>query len=690
MTKDRADLGRMMPDAFPVFFSGRQPWPGQAMVMPEVVKGADVLFAAPTASGKTEAAVAPLYQRHSSFKRGRLSTVYVAPTKALVNDLHERLIGYLGTRQSDAIARYTGDRHELHSADGVFCLLTTPEALDSLQLRRPQALTGVRAVVVDEIHLLHGQPRGQQLRHVIARLRQASAPPQVPRDHFQVVGMTATLDDMQGVARTWLGDGAKVLSHGDPREIDLELIQDDEGKDDSRAKARALARWLEKSGAQKVLVFENSRNGAHALAACLHRELEDARWPVHLHFGALAAAERERVEEAMRVERYGVCVATTTLEIGIDIGDVDAVVLSEPPCSVSGFLQRIGRGNRRSGICRVIAFRGSDDDERLIRALLDCAKRSELDDVHDYDRPSVRLQQVLSLSWRATRQDRPLPAAALCAEAGDAMHAPVIADMIDTGCLTNIRGALVPCDRLIDAADAGKIHSVITGRVGAAAVDLRTGKPALWDVDEATAGGAVFLSGSMRRLATAAEGGVYLRERTDRGHTLARIKGTGPAAPMSRSVLWGLARQAGLDPTRWRLTGAELQTFGGATFNALLAALFTRLAPKLRFAPRPERIVGPVLALDLSLNDIRDLTNATETAGDLPLSVASKFTNPSLFASELSAAMVAQEKRASIPWASFRRWLEKVEAIDLDGATPVRPDSPIGLPPAELKSAGGK
>ena len=78
--------------------------------------------------------------------------------------------------------------------------------------------------------------------------------------------------------------------------------------------------------------------------------------------------------------------------------------------------------------------------------------------------------------------------------------------VIDTGCLTNVRGALIPCDRLIDAADAGKIHSVITGRVGTPAVDLRTGKPALWDVDEATAGGAVFLGGSMRRLATAAPG----------------------------------------------------------------------------------------------------------------------------------------------------------------------------------------
>ncbi|MDR1826806.1 MAG: DEAD/DEAH box helicase, partial [Methylobacteriaceae bacterium] len=289
MTKTRADFVQMMPDAFPLFFSGRQPWRGQALVMPEVVKGGDILFAAPTASGKTEAVVAPLYQRHISFKRGRLSTVYVAPTKALVNDLYERLIGYLGTRQADTIVRYTGDRHELRITEGVFCLLTTPEALDSLQLRQPQALTGVRAVIVDEIHLLHGQPRGQQLRHVISRLRQASTPPLVQRDRFQVVGMTATLDDMEGVAKTWLGENAKVFSHGNPREIELELIEDDVDEEDSHGKARALARWLEESRSQKVLVFENSRNGAHELAACLHRELKGTHWPVHLHFGALAA-----------------------------------------------------------------------------------------------------------------------------------------------------------------------------------------------------------------------------------------------------------------------------------------------------------------------------------------------------------------------------------------------------------------
>ena len=89
-------------------------------------------------------------------------------------------------------------------------------------------------------------------------------------------------------------------------------------------------------------------------------------------------------------------------------------------------------------------------------------------------------------------------------------------------------------------------------------------------------------------------------------------------------------------------------------------------------AGSPERIVGPILPLDLSLNDVRGLADAAQTAGDLPLSVAGKFTNPSLFAGELSAELAAQEKRASIPWASFRRWLDKIEAIDVAGPTPAQ------------------
>lgn len=670
MTSSRSELARLMPDAFPVFFTGRQPYPGQAVVMPEVVRGHDVLFAAPTASGKTEAAVAPLYQRHVSFRRGNLSTVYLAPTKALVNDLYERLVAYLGTRQQGLVARYTGDRHELRSASGVFCVLATPEALDSVQLRHPEMLAYVRCIVVDEIHLLHGQPRGQQLRHVIARIRQAAAPPASPRDAFHVVGMTATLDDMASVARLWLGEEANVLSHGAPRDIDLQLVDVGGDADADTERARALARWLDAASSEKVLVFANSRNGAHALAAHLHRELEGTRWPVHLHFGALAAAERERVENEMRVKRYGVCVATSTLEIGIDIGDVDAVVLSDPPRSVTGFLQRIGRGNRRTGVCRVVAFRESDDDERLFRALVDCGRRGELDDVHEYDRPSVRFQQALSLCWRATRKDRPLSAAALCAEADTDDHRPVIEDMLGTGCLVDVRGALIPCDRLMDEADAGRMHTVITGRAGSAVIDMRTGKEAIRDADESTAGGAVFHGGSMRRLLAAPSGGTYLGAEAARSQPLARIRGTGPAAPMSRSIVWGLARQRGVDPARWQLGGTELVTWGGEIFNTLLAALFTRAAPKRRFAPTAEGVLGPVQSLDVSLGRIREVAAAAEQSRDLPVDIAGKFTNPSRFLVELSNELAATEKRRSVPWAPFRRWLDRVTAIDVVGSLP--------------------
>jgi ATP-dependent Lhr-like helicase len=670
MNEARASLARMMPDAFPIFFDGRNPYEGQREVMPQIVRGNDVLFAAPTASGKTEAAITPLLQRHLSFRRGRLSTVYVAPTKALVNDLYERLIGYLGARYPRAVARYTGDRHEVSSAVGPFCVLATPEALDSLQLRRPEILADIRAVIIDEIHLLHGQPRGQQLRHVIGRLRQAARPPQLDRDRFQLVGMTATLDDMQGVARRWLGEDAKVISNGKARSIDLEFLPCNPLADPAREHARVLAEWLRDMDVDKLIVFSNSRNGAHALAAHLHRELEGERWPVHLHFGSLASSQREHVEEEMRCRRHGVCVATSTLEIGIDIGDVDAVVLADAPPTVSAFLQRIGRGNRRSGLCRVIAFSAGDEDERIMRALADCGARGELDDIFEYERYSVDFQQILSLCWRATRQDRPLTLEKLCEEAGcDLTRA--VADMLDMGCLHNVEGALIPCDRLLDDADAGRIHSVIVGKAGPSVVDFRTGDVALRDADAATAGGAIFVGGQMRSLRVGPEGEAFLGDTASRAQRLARIKGVGVGQAMGRAVVRGLARQMGEDPDRWRVEGARLLTWGGETHNRLLAAIFAREAPGLEFVASAFDVAGPVEQLPLSLAWTRRVAAAAETASDLSIRVASRFTNPSKFLSELSTGLGAEERRRSVPWAPFRRWLEAVSA--LDGIKAARP-----------------
>ena len=637
--------------------------------MPEIVRGHDVLFAAPTASGKTEAVVAPLFQRHLSFRRQALSTVYVAPTKALVNDLHERMVGALGARFPSAVARYTGDRHEFGSAAGVFCLLATPEALDSLQLRRPEALRHVRAVVIDEIHLLHGQPRGQQLRHVIDRIRGASNPAASHRDRFQVVGMTATLDDMDTVSQVWLGDGAKVLAEGLPRQIAGELLELSVGpmQDPYLCRAQVIARWINTVGLGKVLIFTNSRNAAHSLAARLYEALDGTRWPVHLHFGALAASERERVEEDMRRKTHGVCVATSTLEIGIDIGDIDAIVLAELPATVSAFLQRIGRGNRRSGICRVIGFRNSDEEERMFRALIDCGQRGELDDAHEYDRASVRFQQIVSLCWRATRKDRALTLTGLAKEAGTSKHESVVGDMIETGRLSSVNGALIPCDRLVDAADAGSIHSVISGQPGTLVLDSRTGEPAMRDAGDSNWGDAVFVGGLMRRLVQGADGGTFLGDSVARSRPLARIKATGPGLPLSRSVVWGLARQLRHDPTIWQLSRAGLRTWGGEPFNRLIAVFLTRLAAGTSFTPSTIGISGPMPVEGISIGAVRDWATRAEREMDLPLSVAGKFTNPSRFLGELSNELAAEEKRRSVPWSTFHRWLGQIRGVERIG-----------------------
>lgn len=662
-------LAEMMPDAFPIFFSGRTPWPAQAAVMPSIVQGRSTLFAAPTASGKTEAAMAPLYQRHASFQRRRLSVVYVAPTKALANDIFERLDSYLGIRSPGIVARYTGDRHEFKRAEGLFCLVVTPEALDSLQLTRPDDLRGIRTVVVDEIHLLQGSPRGQQLRFVIDRIRAASSRPAHPKDAFQVVGMTATINRLSDVRDLWIGPDGALVRHGTPREIDLELLDiggENRGEDmRAAAGARCLARRLSRDGARKVLVFGNSRNGTHAFAAALSGDIEAALGakapPVHMHIGVLSTTEREAVERAMKDERAGICVATSTLEIGIDIGNVDLIVLAAVPSSVGSFLQRIGRGNRRSGRCRVLALHAGPDEADLYRALLACGQIGDLDDLHEYDRPSVRFQQVLSLAWWAARHDDGLLLHEVATRTGGHDHEQVITDMLSTGVLQKTRGAVFPNDDLISEEDKRRIHSVIVGGGGQTVLDARSGDVVVQVEGRHQAGSRLFVGGRFRELRDAASGPMHLEASVGepRGR-LARLPKTRGSRGLSRSIVWALARQQGRDPRGWTWAGGRWTTHGGADLNRLLAALLDRrLATRIWRAddfgvdcsdPWMDRPVA-------SMTDLGDLLDTVLLQPQTLTTVAQNFLQPSRYRRLLSNDLQLSESISSIPVGSFRRWI---------------------------------
>lgn len=648
-------LKRMMPDAWSIFFRGRAPRPAQALIMPRIVAGENLLFAAPTASGKTEAAIAPLFQRHVSFRRNQLGVIYVAPTRALVNDIYARLTDYLDVRSQGTVCRYTGDHHDFASPEGAFCLLATPEALDSLQLMRPDTLRSVRAVVVDEIHLLHGTARGQQLRHVISRIRAGLTAASSARDTFHIVGMTATLDDMDGVARVWLGSASAAIAHGEPREIEFTTLDVPfvRSGDAPSLHAETLRNWMEVETPKKLLVFANSRNRAHGLAATLAEVLRGSRWPVHMHIGILSATERERVESAMRKERFGVCVATSTLEIGIDIGDVDAVVLADAPFTVNSFLQRIGRGNRRSGTCRVLGLAQSPEDKKLFAALLNCARRGQLDDIYDYDRLSVRFQQVLSFAWKGVRDGRPLTlenAAARCGED----HRSVIEDMLVTGTLKEVRGALVPSDEWMDEGDKRRIHTNISGSSGTPVIDGNSGDVVAYG--ELSKSGSLYVEGGFKQVQASTDGRNYLegRKQNHRQSGLAQLPSVRGGGGLGRAIVWAMAELEGIDPRRWTYRDGRLLTWGGLTFNRLLAAMLRQGG----LASKPQGDEYGVTGVDRipSTHQLLELLEKTDRSG-IPRETARRFAQTSRFMASLSPSGRAQEELNSIPFESFKRWL---------------------------------
>ena len=654
-------IQQMMPDAWPVFFHQRKLRRLQEEAIPALLKGESILLSGPTASGKTEAVVAPLYQRHISFRRKSLAVVYVAPTKALVNDLFCRLDTYLGIRATGTVRRYTGDHHELTTPDGLFLLLATPEALDSIQLIYPEKLTGIRAVVVDEIHLLHGTPRGQQLRHVINRIEQNCQPPNHAKDSFQRIGMTATIDDLDDVCRSWLGEGALTIGIREQREIELTLLDlesQDENEKPQRS-ATAISKWLDLNKPRKIIVFGNSRNGTHALAAALHTQLSGTRWPVHWHTGILSKGERERIEEAMKGERFGVCVATSTLEVGIDIGDIDAVVLYDPPHSVGSFLQRIGRGNRKTDRCQVVALFRDEQEDLLLRALYACGRSGILDDVHDFDRPSVRFQQVLSFAWKgASRDKKPLRRKNLAAVTGDEGNDQIINDMLDTGVLLDISGSLLPSDEYFDLGEKRLIHSVIAGGGVMQIADGATGETLISSSPVVNGSGVMFVGGGLKKLVENSSGEMSL-EKTNRSQSsLLKLPAIHGKRWLSRKVVWAIAELSGEDPRRWKRSKQQIITWGGE-YNRLLVLLV-----KLYAGVRNDKLKADEYSIsslfhlpDLSPQQVLSWASDLELSQNVSTSDLLPFCEKSKFFRNLSADLQRKEALLSLPFRGFSKWL---------------------------------
>ncbi|WP_433792663.1 DEAD/DEAH box helicase [Actinoplanes sp. CA-252034] len=354
-------------------------WPGLRPLQEAAVKpllaGEDTLLLAPTAGGKTEAAAFPLLSRMASEGWSGTSVLYLCPLKALLNNLlprWERYADWLGRRAALWHGDVTASRRRAILAARPDVLLTTPESLESMLVSRNvdhrAFFAGLRTVVVDEVHAFAGDDRGWHLLAVLERLTHLIGRP------VQRIGLSATVGNPDRLL-TWLqGSGAGVragrviapdlpvaatatAATPPPGEIELDFVG-------SLHNAATVISGLH-SG-EKRLVFCESRQAVEQLGSLLR----ERGITTFLSHASLSADERRRSEEAFAEARDCVIVSTSTLELGIDVGDLDRVIQIDAPSTVASFLQRLGRTGRRPGSIRNCLFLTRSGDALLEAAAL--------------------------------------------------------------------------------------------------------------------------------------------------------------------------------------------------------------------------------------------------------------------------------------------------------------------------------
>ncbi|WNR45152.1 DEAD/DEAH box helicase [Paenibacillus roseipurpureus] len=472
-------LARRLPVVWPAFFQhfGRLT-EVQRKSMGSILDGNHTLICAATASGKTEAACAPLFERMKGMS-GSWTILYLSPTRALVNDLFHRLEGpslQLGLR----IARRTSE-HRSENEDTQL-LLTTPESLDSMLCRgiasdgSTHILSHVSAVVLDEIHLLHGTPRGEQTKWLLERLRRLRLYAQnqgwTRSNKLQIIGLSATVARPNDVIETFMPGGKLIYIPGKREIIEVQPVTSQ-----FMPVERALPMYLQSlSHPEKWIVFCKSRKRVDELTEVFRKSMSPHGYSVGAHHGSLGKVLRETTErDIRRLERY-IVVATSTLEIGIDIGDVDGVALDGPPDNMAAFLQRIGRGNRRSTQTRVMACSQSVKEANLQNAMMDAACVGWFPDEPVGSLSSVILQQTLSYVFQGKGQrSRSLVQKLFENNYTTQEISDILDQSISNEDLIETPVGLRLSDEWHDRAARGEIHSVIESFSGQTAYDSITG-----------------------------------------------------------------------------------------------------------------------------------------------------------------------------------------------------------------------
>ena len=352
-----------------------EPTEPQEKTIPKILEGKNVLLISPTATGKTEAAFLPvLSMLLQAQQTPGIKVLYITPLRALNRDMLERLEWWCNNLDVKLAVRHgdTDTKERLRqSRSPPDVLITTPETLQAMLsgwLLR-QHLQSLRWVVIDEVHELADSKRGSQLSLALERVRNLA------HTDFQMIGLSATIGTPEKVAQFLVGNNrpVEIIRVSVAKMMRLEVIFPKPTEEDVRlagklfthpevaARLRLIREYMGKH--KSVLLFTNTRSVSEVLASRF--KVWDMNFPISIHHGSLAKPSRIAAETGLKRGHLKGLIATSSLELGIDVGRIDLVIQYMSPRQVARLIQRVGRAGHRVGRVAKGVIIGMDSDDTL-------------------------------------------------------------------------------------------------------------------------------------------------------------------------------------------------------------------------------------------------------------------------------------------------------------------------------------